>query len=85
VSTKLPEGYTTPTTTDHAYRFGFMAGRGGYARVSHADFMSAQIVEHLYPYSLYRAYRRGFAAGREHRNARLAVSDEVDESGKRDE
>ena len=35
------------------------------------------------PHSLYRAYRRGFAEGRRHREQRL-VSDQPNESGERD-
>ena len=61
--------YVTPETVEQAYSFGKMGAIHGRKRMVRGEFL-ATCTDHLYPSSLWRAYRRGHKDGREIRKQR---------------
>jgi hypothetical protein len=79
--------YVTPRSTGQAYKFGTRSAMCGYSRMSRAEFLSNEAEPHPYPTSLYRAYRKGFAYGREIRARGLEAEPDIrgDDPDRRDD
>ena len=69
------ESFETPMTVNKAHLFGRRSGYAGHGRLSFAEFMGDTV--HPYPTSLYRAYRKGHALGKELRAANDARQEET--------
>ena len=59
----MNEGFTTPTTTDKAYKYGRNSVNRREKRMSFKEFTEGST--HPFPMSLYRAYRKGIKDAQE--------------------